>query len=134
MDGNLMIQIVVLLVSMVTGWAYVRFTIAQHTKEIEENKVKSEHSHTEIHKRIDASFKRIDGDSDRLLLLESNQNGLLSMATARSEFVSKLELELQMKLVNQTMSSIQKEVDRDGKKLDKIIDILEKSGTMNETK
>jgi hypothetical protein len=125
MTASVALQITGMVFAGIFGWAYVRFTLAAHTKELKEQKEWSDKSDKDLTERINASFKRIDSDSDRLLKIETSQSGLLSLSAARAEFVSKRELELQMQLVNQVMTSIQKEVDRDGKKLDKILEILD---------
>ena len=72
----------------IMGWAYIKFTVAQHSKELEDHR-----------RRIDAGFKRIDHLNDRILTLENREKELLDNEKAKLEYITRIELELKLELL-----------------------------------
>jgi len=115
-----MLQIGSYLATILFAFALVKFETKQHTKQIED-----------IKEQINTGFKRLDVALNRLTILESDTKSHLDLQEAEQKFVSKDELKLHLKIIENTTEYTKKEVDKMEGKLDDILNLLSSRGSEN---
>jgi len=82
--------------------------------------------HTDLERRLNAQFKRIDELHTKVLLTQAEANKHVDLPTIEEKFVSKRELELQLKNIDLELNYIAKTGTETAGKLDVLIDVVNK--------
>ena len=112
MDSSTILQLCTLLFTAITGWAYVKFTVNQHSKEIQEMRNDHRSMSNDFTSRLNAAFRRIDQSSDRILTLETNSYRYITREDAKDELVSTKEMDLQLKILKKSMDHLECDIEK----------------------
>lgn len=118
------IQIAVGLGSALAGYAVLRHTVTGHGVAISEIKKHNTEIKDEIHRQINAGFKRLDNATERITILEQNTKEHLGLREAEDKFVSHKELQLHIANIENTLKHMEKESMSQSKKLDYLTELL----------
>lgn len=81
---------------------------------------------TDLNRKLDTQFKRIDCITERTTVLERDTSNHLDLVKAEAKFVSKRELDLHLKNIELTAKNTNKTVEKMEGKLEELISILSK--------
>ena len=112
MDATVVLQILATAFASVVGWAYIKFTVAQHSKEIQDIRNDYRNMSSDFTSRINAAFRRIDQSSDRILTLETNSYRYITREDAKDELVSLKEMDLQLRILKKSMDHLECDIEK----------------------
>lgn len=118
------LQVAVGIGSALAGYAVLRHTVAGHGVAIGEIKKHNSDTKDEIHRQINAGFKRLDHATERITILEQNTKEHLGLREAEDKFVSHKELQLHIANIENTLKHMEKESMSQSKKLDYLTELL----------
>ena len=128
MELNLVWQIILTLVVVVTSFSYIRFKTNQNDVDLKSLKKWQEDHSDKNEEKMNACFKRVDATMDRITKMEEKAKNHLNLEEAEEKFVSKEVLKLHLEKIELTTSNISQSVaklTRDNEKFEgKLSDIL----------
>jgi len=125
-----MIELVMIIAGGAATYGALRSRLLTVEKALEKHINNDETYHSDISRKHDAQFKRIDALSNRCTILEQNSTHHLDLNTAEEKFVSKKELDLRLRNIEIEARHTSKTVDKIEGKLEQVLYAL--SGAADE--
>lgn len=126
-----MISLGITVVGLISGYSIMKHQVSQHAEDLRTVKIEFKEisknikdSHDDSEARINAAFRRIDEVSNKVIVLEQNTKEHLGLREAEGHFVTQKELQLHIKVIENSIKHLEKESGDQTKKLDSIILML----------
>lgn len=118
------VQVIGGIATIIAGYAVLRKTVAGHEEKFRDMKKENHDSFSDLERRINAGFKRIDEVGNRTTVLEQSTKEHLGLREAEDRFVSKEMLQLHINNIENTLKHMEKESVSQSKKLDYLTELL----------
>ena len=136
MDLNIILQLVMGLVTVVSVFVIVKQKVQQHDEtfktmhqELKESFKKrddeAKEDYAKLDKKIDVCFIKYDEAKKEMTNFEKALDKKVTLKEITEEFVTRKELELQLELIRNTTANIEKEVNSVDGKVEKVLNILQ---------
>lgn len=136
MDYGIVLQLIMGLVTVVSVFVIVKQKVQQHDEtfktmhqELKESFKKRDDEakadYLKLDKKIDVCFQKHDEAKKELISFEKALDKKVTLKEVTEEFVTRKELELQLELIKNTTSNIEKEVNKVEEQVNKVLDILQ---------
>lgn len=136
MDLNIVLQLVMGLVTVVSVFVIVKQKVQQHDEtfktmhqELKESFKKRDDEAKEdysiLDKKIDVCFSKYDGLSKELVSFEKALDKKVTLKEVTDEFVTRKELKLELELINKTTINIEKEVSSIDEQMKRVLSLLQ---------
>ena len=116
-----MLELAMIIAGGAATYGALRSRLIAVEKALEKHINHDETYHSDISKKHDAQFKRIDSLSNRCTILEQNSTHHLDLNTAEEKFVSKKELDLRLRNIEIEARHTSKTVDKIEGKLEQVL-------------
>lgn len=121
-----MVNIFIALVGIVGTYSVLRSRVNRLEEDAKNHLKEDKLYHKDTDRKMDAQFRRIDEALNRCTILEQDANNHLDIKYADEKFVSKYELELKLKNIEDEAKHTSKTVDKIEGKLEELVSILSK--------
>lgn len=136
MDLNIVLQLVMGLVTVVSVFVIVKQKVQQHDEtfktmhqELKESFKKrddeAKEDYSRLDKKIDVCFSKYDGLSKELVNFEKALDKKVTLKEVTDEFVTRKELKLELELINKTTINIEKEVSSIDEQMKRVLSLLQ---------
>ncbi len=119
-----MVNIVIAIAGVIGTYAVLRNRVERLEEDMEKHITTSGTNSKDLDKKLNAQFKKIDANVERIVVLEQNTSTHLDMGKAEAKFVSKLELELHLKNLELVAKNTNQKVEKMEGKLDDFLDTI----------
>ena len=136
MDLNIILQLIMGLVTVVSVFVIVKQKVQQHDEtfktmhqELKESFKKrddeAKEDYAKLDKKIDICFTKYEEVKKEMTNFEKALDKKVTLKEVTEEFVTRKELELQLELIRNTTANIEKEVNSVDGKVEKVLNILQ---------
>lgn len=136
MDLNIILQLIMGLVTVVSVFVIVKQKVQQHDEtfktmhqELKESFKKrddeAKEDYAKFDKKIDICFTKYEEVKKEMTNFEKALDKKVTLKEVTEEFVTRKELELQLELIRNTTANIEKEVNSVDGKVEKVLNILQ---------
>lgn len=136
MDLNIILQLVMGLITVVSVFVIVKQKVQQHDEtfktmhqELKESFKKrddeAKEDYAKLDKKIDICFTKYEEVKKEMTNFEKALDKKVTLKEVTEEFVTRKELELQLELIRNTTANIEKEVNSVDGKVEKVLNILQ---------